>query len=73
MLQDESGRRDADGGSSFPQKHSVLERIIWWLSSFIFDKQLLYIYAILYKLSVDLAVQQITELFTGRVIFKQEM
>lgn len=36
-------------------------------------KKLLYIYVTLYKLSEQLAVQQVTELFTGRVIFKQEL
>jgi hypothetical protein len=39
MLQDESGRRDADGGSSFPQKHSVLEHIKRNLLIFIYDKK----------------------------------
>jgi len=36
-------------------------------------KKTLYIYALLNKLSEQLAVQQVTELFTGRVIFKQEL
>jgi len=36
-------------------------------------KKLLYIYAILSKLSEQLAVQQVTELFTGRVTFTQEL
>jgi len=36
-------------------------------------KKLLYIYAILSKLSEQLVVQQITELFTVRIIFTQEL
>ena len=40
---------------------------------YLLKKKLLYIYAILYKLPEQLAVQQVTELFTGRVIFKQEL